>query len=51
LFEKRRDRALVLASHSSELIKEFCDRALVLHEGNGTIYSDVGEALDVYSAL
>lgn len=51
LFEKRRDRALVLASHSSELIKEFCDRALVLHEGSGTIYSDVGEALDVYSAL
>jgi capsular polysaccharide transport system ATP-binding protein len=51
LFEKRHDRALVLASHSSELIREFCDRALVLHEGHGTIYSDVNEALDVYAAL
>ena len=51
LFEKRGDRALVLASHSPELIREFCDRAIVLHQGIGTIYSDVNEALDVYAAL
>ena len=51
LFEKRGDRALVLASHSPELIREFCDRALVLHRGNGTIYSDVNEALEIYAAL
>lgn len=51
LFDKRRDRALVLASHSSELIREFCDRAMVLNQGLGTIYSDVDEALDVYNEL
>ena len=51
LFEKRGDRALILASHSPELIREFCDRALVLHHGQGTIYSDVNEALEIYSAL
>lgn len=51
LFEKRADRALVLASHSPELIRGSCDRALVLHRGHGTIYSDVNEALDVYAAL
>jgi capsular polysaccharide transport system ATP-binding protein len=51
LFEKRGDRALVLASHSPNLIREFCDRALVLHQGEGTIYTDVDEALDVYTAL
>jgi capsular polysaccharide transport system ATP-binding protein len=51
LFEKRGDRSLVLASHSAELIREFCDRALVLHQGEGTIYSDVNEALEIYSAL
>jgi len=51
LFEKRGDRALVLASHSPDLIREFCDRALVLHQGYGTIYSDVNEALQVYAAL
>jgi capsular polysaccharide transport system ATP-binding protein len=51
LFEKRADRALVLASHSAELINEFCDRALVLHLGKANLYSDVGEALKVYAEL
>jgi capsular polysaccharide transport system ATP-binding protein len=51
LFDKRRDRALVLASHSAELIREFCDRAVVLDQGAARIYSDVNEALDVYTAL
>lgn len=51
LFEKRADRALILASHSPDLIREFCERALVLHQGRGHIYSNVDEALDVYSGL
>jgi capsular polysaccharide transport system ATP-binding protein len=51
LFEKRGDRALLLASHSPETVREFCDRALVLHHGHGTIYSDVNEGLEVYAAL
>jgi capsular polysaccharide transport system ATP-binding protein len=51
LFEKRGDRALVLASHSEDLVREFCDRAMVLHEGKGTVYSDVSEALEIYASL
>jgi len=51
LFEKRRDRALVLASHSPGLIREFCNRALILDQGVGTMYSDIDEALRVYEAL
>jgi capsular polysaccharide transport system ATP-binding protein len=51
LFEKRADRALILASHSAEMIREFCDRAMVLHDGKGTMYQDVNEALDVYAEL
>jgi capsular polysaccharide transport system ATP-binding protein len=51
LFEKRGDRAVVFASHSAELVREFCDRALVLDQGLGRVYSDVNEALEVYSAL
>jgi len=51
LFDKRADRAVVLASHSPQLISEFCDRALVLDQGEGTIYTNVDEALEVYSAL
>lgn len=51
LFEKRGDRALVLASHSTAMIREFCNRAMVLHEGKGTMYADVDAALDHYTAL
>lgn len=51
LFEKRGDRALVLASHSPDTIREFCDRALILDNGHATIYPDVNEALDIYAAL
>jgi capsular polysaccharide transport system ATP-binding protein len=49
--EKRADRALIFASHSNELIREFCDKAMVLHRGGGVMYSDVDEALRVYTAL
>lgn len=50
-FEKRHDRALVLASHSSTFIKKFCNRAIVLHEGVANMYDDVDEALNIYAAL
>lgn len=51
LFVKRADRAMVLASHSSEVVREYCDRALIIHGGKGTAYDDVASALEVYSAL
>ena len=51
LFEKRGDRALVLASHSADVIRQYCSRALVLHDGRGVVYDDVEEALAVYSGL
>jgi len=51
LFQKRGDRTLVFASHSAELIREFCDSAIVLDDGFARTYSDVNEGLEVYSAL
>lgn len=51
LFEKRGDRALIIASHSSEIIREYCNSALVLNKGKGQMYSDVNEALQVYDDL
>ena len=51
LFEKRSDRALILASHSAYTIREFCTRAMVLEDGKGTMYDDLDDALDVYNAL
>jgi len=51
LFEKRSDRALILASHSASLVREYCGRAMVLEGGQGTMFSDVNQALDVYNTL
>jgi len=50
-FEKRKDRAIVLASHSAETIKKYCNRAIILHEGVATPYDDVGKAIKLYSKL
>jgi capsular polysaccharide transport system ATP-binding protein len=51
LFEKRGDRALLLASHSPDTIREYCDRAMVLHQGNAHVHDDLEEALKIYEAL
>jgi capsular polysaccharide transport system ATP-binding protein len=51
LFEKRAGRSLILASHSAELVREYCDRAMILHEGYGQVYGDVEEALRIYDEL
>jgi len=51
LFEKRADRSLILASHNSGLIREFCSRAIVLDKGSATEYEDLDQALSIYDAL
>lgn len=50
-FEKRSDRALLLASHSLEMVKEYCNRAIVLHNGKAIMYEDVGAAVAMYQTL
>lgn len=50
-FEKRQDRSLILASHSSDYIKQYCNRAIILHNGMATLYEDVSEALRLYTNL
>lgn len=51
LLEKRKDRSLVFASHSEDLIREFCHRAVVLDQGRVRVFDDVEEALFVYTNL
>jgi capsular polysaccharide transport system ATP-binding protein len=48
LFERRRDRALVLVSHDSRLIREHCSRAVVLERGRLHNFSDLGQAFQSY---
>lgn len=51
LFDKRADRSLLLASHSPEYIRMFCNRAMILSGGKADMYDDVDRALDIYSNL
>lgn len=51
LFDRRADRAFVMASHDDRLIRAHCDRALVIEDGAGRVFDDVDEALDVYAWL
>jgi capsular polysaccharide transport system ATP-binding protein len=51
LFEKRSDRTMILASHSTELVRELCNRAVLIHNTQATVYEDVHLAVDTYSNL
>lgn len=51
LFEKRGSRSMILASHSTEIVKQFCNKSIVLDKGNATIYDDVEESVRIYDSL
>lgn len=51
IFEKRGDRALLLASHGPDYIRQYCNLAVVLHNGRADVYEDVEKALAIYEAL
>lgn len=50
LFEKRKDRAMIIVSHQPENIVKHCDRAAVLHNGRLRSFDDVAEAFDFYQS-
>ncbi len=51
LFIKRKDRAMIIVSHSFEVIDEYCSSALVLKQGRGRVFTDIRRAFDIYSTL
>lgn len=50
LFEKRKDRALILVSHNIELIRAHCGRTALLSEGKLRSFDSVDEAFAQYQA-
>lgn len=50
LFEKRKDRSLILVSHSPAAIKEYCDSAMVLKEGIMHKFDTIDEAYHFYNS-
>lgn len=51
LFERRGDRAFLMASHDMHMIARLCDRALIIEGGRARMFTDVDEAVDIYSWL
>ncbi len=51
LFEKRKDRSIILVSHSHSAMKSYCDRAMVLQNGVLQHFDDMDEAFAHYQKL
>lgn len=51
LFEARKDHSLILASHSVDAVRNYCNRAVIIDCGKATDYDNVPAALEIYSGL
>lgn len=49
LFQKRKDRAFILVTHEANVIKLYCERACVLHQGKLYNFDSVDAAYDFYN--
>ena len=48
LFEKRKDRAMIIVSHDPGYVREHCDHAAVLVKGKLTAFAQVDDAFAFY---
>ena len=51
LFEKRADRTLILASHIETHIRDYCNRAIIIHRGRVKEFDDLDLAMEIYNDL
>lgn len=51
LFDKRQDRSMIVASHSPEFIRSFCNKAVIIHQGQAIMMDDVAAAIKQYDQL
>ena len=51
LFARNRDRTMILVSHDTSIIREYCGSALVLKAGRGRVFDDLELALNIYATL
>ncbi|KGQ70981.1 ATP-binding protein [Chelonobacter oris] len=49
LFEKRKDRSIILVSHSPAAVREYCDNAAVLEKGYMHNFPSIDEAYNYYN--
>lgn len=51
LFQHRSNRAFLMASHNVDLVASYCDTALIIESGRAKMFTDVAEAVEVYTWL
>lgn len=51
LLDKSKTASVIMVSHDMAEIREFCDSAVILHQGSLTFYDDLELALKVYEGL
>lgn len=51
LFERRAHKAFIMASHNMDMVKNLCDRVLIVENGKAKMFTDVDEAIDIYTWL
>jgi capsular polysaccharide transport system ATP-binding protein len=51
LFERRADRAFIIATHDLALVRRVCDRAIVIERGRAKMFEDVETAMAIYATL
>ena len=51
LFDKRKDRGIVLVSHEVHNIREYCGSVCVLHGGHLTYFTDIDEGYSFYNSV
>jgi capsular polysaccharide transport system ATP-binding protein len=51
LFEKKKEKAMIIVSHELHNIREHCDVVAILDDGNLKIFKDLDEAFYIYNHL
>lgn len=51
LFVKRKHCSMILVSHDTHILRQYCNKALVLRNGRGIVLNDLDLALDIYNTL
>lgn len=51
LFEKRADRAMVIASHDMHTVNNICNQGIVIHNGYAQIFDNIEEAIAKYNEI
>jgi capsular polysaccharide transport system ATP-binding protein len=48
LFDKRADRAMIIASHDMQTIRSMCNKATIISDGVAHNFTDLNEAIEIY---